>query len=159
MTEATQNSTFNYYLFIGAAGAAESYFLPRTMCMWPLFKGSKKFLKFEPAAILVIVVISDFFGYPAQHVGYQLPAQGSNPYSLQGKCRVLTTDHHGNPLTVYSKDQIKFYLASFGGGLVAVMSDSCNPMGCSPPGSSSMGFSRQEYWNGWPFPCPSFKLI
>ena len=30
----------------------------------------------------------------------------------------------------------------------------CNPMGCSPPGSSSMGFSRQEYWNGLPFPSP-----
>ena len=139
MTEATQNSTFNYYLFIGAAGAAESYFLPRTMCMWLLLKGSKKFLKFEPAAILVIIVINDFFGYSAQNVGYQLPDQGSNPYSLQGKCRVLTTDHQENPLTVYLKDQIKFYLASFGGGLVTVMSDSCNPMGCSPPGSSVHG--------------------
>jgi len=25
-------------------------------------------------------------------------------------------------------------------------------MDCSLPGS--MGFSRQEYWNGWPFPSP-----
>ena len=24
----------------------------------------------------------------------------------------------------------------------------CNPMGCSPPGSFSMEFSRQEYWTG-----------
>ena len=38
----------------------------------------------------------------------------------------------------------------------------CGPMDCSPPGSSgeilqgfsSMGFSRQEYWSGWPFPSP-----
>ena len=28
----------------------------------------------------------------------------------------------------------------------------CNPMDCSPPGSSVPGISRQEYWNGWPFP-------
>ena len=28
----------------------------------------------------------------------------------------------------------------------------CNPMDCSPPGSSVHGISRQEYWNGWPFP-------
>ena len=29
----------------------------------------------------------------------------------------------------------------------------CDPMDCSPPGSSvSMGFSRQEYWGGLPFP-------
>ena len=27
---------------------------------------------------------------------------------------------------------------------------SCNPMDCSPPGSSSMDFSRQEYWSGLP---------
>ena len=30
----------------------------------------------------------------------------------------------------------------------------CDPMDCSLPGSSSMGFSRQEYWNGLPFPSP-----
>ena len=26
----------------------------------------------------------------------------------------------------------------------------CDPMGCSLPGSSVMGFSRQEYWSGLP---------
>ena len=31
----------------------------------------------------------------------------------------------------------------------------CNPMNCSPPGSSlSMGFSRQEFCSGLPFPSP-----
>ena len=30
----------------------------------------------------------------------------------------------------------------------------CNPMDYSPPGSSVMGFSRQEYWSGLPFPSP-----
>ena len=29
-----------------------------------------------------------------------------------------------------------------------------NPMDCSLPGPPSMGFSRQEYWNGLPFPPP-----
>ena len=28
----------------------------------------------------------------------------------------------------------------------------CNPMDCSPPGSSVCGIARQEYWNGLPFP-------
>ena len=70
-------STAHLTLFIGAAGAAESYFLPRTMCMWPLLKGSKKFLKFEPAAILVIVVINDFFGYPAQTCGILVAYSGT----------------------------------------------------------------------------------
>ena len=30
----------------------------------------------------------------------------------------------------------------------------CNPVDCSPPGSSIMGFSRQENWSGLPFPSP-----
>ena len=30
----------------------------------------------------------------------------------------------------------------------------CDPMDCSPPGSSVQGISRQEYWSGLPFPPP-----
>ena len=30
----------------------------------------------------------------------------------------------------------------------------CDPMDCSPPVSSSMGFSWQKYWSGLPFPSP-----
>ena len=30
----------------------------------------------------------------------------------------------------------------------------CNPMDSSLPGSAIMGFSRQEYWSGLPFPSP-----
>ena len=30
----------------------------------------------------------------------------------------------------------------------------CDPMDCSLLGSPSMGFSRQEYWSGSPFPSP-----
>ena len=30
----------------------------------------------------------------------------------------------------------------------------CDPMDCSPPGSSVHGIFRQEYWNGLPFPSP-----
>ena len=33
----------------------------------------------------------------------------------------------------------------------SVMSSSLWPHDCSPPGSSSMEFSRQEYWSGLPF--------
>ena len=29
-----------------------------------------------------------------------------------------------------------------------------DPKGCSPPGSMSMEFSRQDYWGGFPFPSP-----
>ena len=30
----------------------------------------------------------------------------------------------------------------------------CDPMGCSSPGSSVHGISRQEYWSVLPFPSP-----
>ena len=30
----------------------------------------------------------------------------------------------------------------------------CDPVDCSLPGSSVMGFSRQEYWSELPFPSP-----
>ena len=32
----------------------------------------------------------------------------------------------------------------------------CDPVDCSPPGSSSMEFSRQEYWSGLPWPSPGY---
>ena len=31
-------------------------------------------------------------------------------------------------------------------------------MDCSPPGSPAKGFSRQEYWSGYPFPSPGHLL-
>ena len=34
------------------------------------------------------------------------------------------------------------------------MSDYFNPMDYNPQASPSMGFSRQEYWSGLPFPSP-----
>jgi len=30
----------------------------------------------------------------------------------------------------------------------------CDPIDSSPPGSPSLGFSRQEQWSGLPFPSP-----
>ena len=33
----------------------------------------------------------------------------------------------------------------------------CDHMDCSLPGSSSMGFSRQEYWSGVPLPSPKWS--
>ena len=30
----------------------------------------------------------------------------------------------------------------------------CDPIDSSPPGSLSLGFSRQEHWSGLPFPFP-----
>ena len=35
----------------------------------------------------------------------------------------------------------------------------CDPMHGSPPGSSPMGFSRQEYWSGLPLPSPEKNIF
>ena len=34
----------------------------------------------------------------------------------------------------------------------------CDPIDSSPPGSPSLGFSRQEHWSGLPFPSPGWSL-
>ena len=34
----------------------------------------------------------------------------------------------------------------------------CDPIDSSPPGSPSLGFSRQEHWSGLPFPSPVNQL-
>ena len=47
-----------------------------------------------------------------------------------------------------------FFLYGGDSGLVAKLSESCDPIDCSPPGSSVHGISRQEYWSGLPFPSP-----
>jgi len=47
-----------------------------------------------------------------------------------------------------------------GGGLVAVMPDSCDllmDVACQTP--LSMGFPRQEYWSGLPFHSPVFEVF
>ena len=33
----------------------------------------------------------------------------------------------------------------------------CSPIDSSPPGSPSLGFSRQEHWSGLPFPSPMYE--
>ena len=33
----------------------------------------------------------------------------------------------------------------------------CDPIDGSPPGSLSLGFSRQEHWSGLPFPSPAHE--
>ena len=42
--------------------------------------------------------------------------------------------------------------------MLCLVAQSCltlyDPMDCSPPGFSVHGFSRQEYWSGWPIPSP-----
>ena len=38
--------------------------------------------------------------------------------------------------------------------LCSAESDSCDPMDCSPSGSSVHGISQQKYWSWLPFPSP-----
>ena len=51
--------------------------------------------------------------------------------------------------------------SGFPGGTAAAAATSlqscptlCDPIDGSPPGSPSLGFSRQEHWSGLPFPSP-----
>ena len=42
------------------------------------------------------------------------------------------------------------------GKLTQLWSNCCYTMDCSPQAPLSLGFSRQEYWSGQPFPSPGF---
>ena len=46
------------------------------------------------------------------------------------------------------------YAAAAAAKLLQLCPTLWDPIDCSPPGSSSLGFSRQEHWSGLPFPSP-----
>ena len=68
-------------------------------------------------------------------------ANPSEPSLCAGFCSVLLDPAEETALMDFGDG---------GGGSIA-MSNSCDPMDYSPPGSS-VKFSRQEYWSGLPFP-------
>ena len=54
-----------------------------------------------------------------------------------------------------SKSRKFIRLLDCGGSVTQSSLTLCDPMNCSPPGSSSVhGISQQEYWSGLPFPSP-----
>ena len=72
---------------------------------------------------------------------------------------------HIGPLVfteIYRKVSIFSFAALFARCLHAKSIQSCpticDPMDCSPSGSSAHGLPRQEYWNGLPFPSPGDLL-
>ena len=75
---------------------------------------------------------------------------------FQFECRGRVSVPNSAYCYVTAKKQI-FRLVPLSWALIfcespSVVSDSCDPMICSLPGSSlSMGFSRQEYWSGCHF--------
>ena len=65
-------------------------------------------------------------------------------------CRLGSDNLNVNPASITQQhDLLKIYVCA-----VCVQSNSCDPMDGSPPGSSVMGFSRQECWSGLPCPSP-----
>ena len=72
------------------------------------------------------------------------------------KCSLLSTNsfkifpvYNGPSCTVHSYFPLNVCLC-----VCSVISNFCNTMDYSPPGSSVRGISRQVYWSGLPFPLP-----
>ena len=61
-----------------------------------------------------------------------------------------TAEGNGNPLHCSCLENLR---DGEPGGLPSL----CNPIDSSPPGSPSLRFSRQEHWNGLPFPSPVYE--
>ena len=70
--------------------------------------------------------------------------------------RILSIIQFSHSVVSNSSHSPQNILLFWDGGLVANSCPTlCNPMDCSLPGSSvplSVGFLRQEYWSGLPFP-------
>ena len=72
------------------------------------------------------------------HKSKHIPLQNENFLSLSPFFRTLTIKYFNE-----SESEVTQWCLTL-----------CNPVDCSLPGSSSLVFSRQEYWSGLPFPSP-----
>ena len=77
------------------------------------------------------------------------PTQESNPHLLR-----LPALAGGFFTTSTGKPESWFAAAAAAAKSLQSCPTPSNPMDCSPQGPPSMGFSRQEYWNGLPLPSP-----
>ena len=85
-----------------------------------------------------------------------LPDQGIEPVypvspTLAGE--FFTAEPPGKPNQVITTVILYMYIHTAAKSLQSYPT-LCDPIDGSPPGSPSMGFSRQEYWSGVPLPSP-----
>ena len=75
--------------------------------------------------------------------------------SLSSESQLATQSSQSTPVSVQQANEFRSHGSNGGGGLV---SKSCptlvTPCTVARQASLSMGFSRQEYWGGLPFPSP-----
>ena len=82
------------------------------------------------------------------------PSQGSNPGCIHCRQTLYHPSHQGSSVVSF----LSVLILSV--SLLCHLLDlscaptPCDPVDCSPPGSLSKGFPRQEYWSGWPRPSP-----
>ena len=62
-------------------------------------------------------------------------------------------------LFIERKTKFKFCAAAAAAKSLQSCPTLCDSMDCGPPVSCVHGFSRQEYWNGLPFPSPMHVLV
>ena len=89
-------------------------------------------------------------------ISQKSPVKGGTPNSFQSFNLNLKGSERDSQFNWFHVLPGRAYVCVCVGVCVgSVMSNSCDSMVCSPPGSSVHGiFSRQEYWSGLPFPPP-----
>ena len=102
-------------------------------------------------------------GFPSKNIGVGchfflqgiFPRQRSNLGLLYYRWILYQLSYEGSPPSDQSKSHMNLSWTGGGGGLVA---KSCPTLvtlwTVAHQAPLSMGFSRQEYWSGWPFPSP-----
>ena len=79
------------------------------------------------------------------------PIQGLNPGLPYCRQILYHLSHQGSPNNEYA--------AAAAAKSFQSCPTLCDPIDGSPPGSPSLGFSRQEHWSGLPFPSPMQKSV
>ena len=71
-------------------------------------------------------------------------------------CRLLQDTEYIQFIVLHNRPFLLTHFIYGGGGVLVTKPclDFCNPIDCSLQASLPMGFSRQEYWGGLPFPLP-----
>ena len=85
----------------------------------------------------------------SQGCGVEVQLQDSRPHLLSMLALLTLFEDCSSDL-----DSVHTSAAAAAAKLLQSYPTLCNPIDGSPPGSPSLGFSRQEHWSGLPFPSP-----
>ena len=131
-----------------------------TKCLWG-------YLVAKPLLHLLVGMYTQWYSHFGRNFGYFLQKQVYSYCMIQQSCSLVFPQ--SSRKHIHTKSWIWGFIALYlkypdlettkmfpGASAKSLQSypTLCDPIDSSPPGSPSLGFSRQEHWSGLPFPSP-----